>query len=261
MGKQRVALFAFNRGLVSKRAQARVDLDRVALSADVMTNWRPETLGPMALRVGTEYLLNSGSSQPSYQPFVKAADDVALLEFTDGEMRVVVDDEPLAFGAVVAAVSNGDFDPDLTGWTDADDSGATSEYSGTAGSVVWLSNRTVYDFEVGDTAIAKYKADGDGTIYTQRQAVDGGVYQPVTGEWMLSGAAGDYSHRYIIVSGTATSGTFDTWLDGATDREVTRESPAVNGINTLVFDHEIRLDATGAILITARITLKARRQH
>lgn len=257
MAKQNAALYGFNRGLVSPIAQARVDSERMALSADVMTNWDPLVFGPMMLRPGFEYLLNSGGDLPRYIPFVKAIDDTALLEFTDGEMRVIVDDEPLAFEAVVATVTNGDFDPDITGWTDADDAGAASIHTDDAGSAVWLSNRTVYDFETGATATAKFKLDGDGIAYTMRDVQDLSTYQAVAGEWMLSGASSDYEHRFTIVSGTATSGTFGAWLGGATDREVTKAQTA-KGIGTLVFDVETRLTGTTVTLITARITLSAR---
>lgn len=47
---------AFNRGVVSRYALARIDLKRLALSADEQTNWMPRTAGPMTLRPGLKHL-------------------------------------------------------------------------------------------------------------------------------------------------------------------------------------------------------------
>ena len=259
MAKSTVQIVAFNRGVVSKRAQARVDVERIGMSADIQTNFRPETLGPMALRVGTEYLLNSGSNLPRYLPFVFAEDDTALVEMTDGDLKFVVDDAYLTLSSVTAAVTNGDMDPDLTGWTDADDSGATSEFDADAGVLVELSDRTVYDIAgEGVTATAKYKLDADGSVYTQRLVLDSAAYQEVMGEWLLSGAAADYEHRITELSGTLSSGTTGTWLGGGTDREFTRSRAAgLPGTSTVIIRVETKLATDTAILASKTITLKA----
>lgn len=254
MARQSATLYTFNRGVVSKRAQARVDLERIGLSADQQTNWRPETLGPMALRVGTGYLLNSGSNFPRYLPFVFAEDDTALLEMTDGKVKVVVDDARLTLANVVAAVTNGDMEPDIASWTDADDAGATSEYDADAGALAALSDRTVYD--VGTGATAKYKVDADGNLYTQRLVLDSGVYQEVVGEWMLGGAAADYEVRAVVLSGSVSGSATGSWLGCATDREWTRNR-AVVGTSTAQIQVEIKLAAGTSILASAVITLKA----
>jgi hypothetical protein len=56
MARQNIPLIAFNRGIISNLALARADIKRVALSAEVMTNWIPRTLGPMTLRPGLGYI-------------------------------------------------------------------------------------------------------------------------------------------------------------------------------------------------------------
>lgn len=257
MTKRTSVNYAFNRGLVSPIAQARIDADAMQFSADVMTNWDPQTLGPMSLRPGFEYLLNTGENHPRYLSFVFAIDDTALIELTDGQLRPLVDDAPLTFGAVTAAITNGDMEPDIANWTDADDSGATSEYAATAGSVVQLSDLTVYDTKVAGTATSKYKADADGTIYTMRNYHDSGAY--VAGDvWKLSGAVADYEHRFTVISGSLTSGTTDTWLGGGTDREIVK-STTVNGTFEVVVLHEIKLAAGTDAIASATITLKVTR--
>lgn len=129
MAKVNSALVAFNRGRVSKYALARVDLARVGLSAEIQTNYMPRVMGSMMLRPGWGYVLNSADNQQAvYVPFVKSTDDVALAEFTNLKMRVIVGDAVLTRASVSTAITNGTFDTDLTGWTDADESGATSAW-------------------------------------------------------------------------------------------------------------------------------------
>lgn len=260
MARRDHALVAFNRGIVSKRAQARVDVARLAMSADQQTNWRPETLGPMALRVGTEYLLNSGSNYPRYLPFVFAEDDTALVEMTDGDVKIIVDDVYLTLSAVTAAVTNGDMEPDLTGWTDADDAGAVSEYDADGGALVAISNRVVYDIApAGGTATAKYKVDADGNIYTQRLVLDGAAYQEVPGEWLFSGAAGDYEVRATLLIGSVSGSATGSWLNCGTDREWTKSVSSGTTERAQIFV-ELKLAADTAILASATITLKGTEQ-
>ena len=130
MAKQSVLFQAFNRGVISKLALARVDLARLALSAEEQTNWMPRMLGPMMLRPGTRYL---GSTRNNLRakliPFIFSNSDMAMLEVTAGVMRVRVNDSLVTRVAVSSVVTNGGFTTDLSGWTDADEAGATSSWS------------------------------------------------------------------------------------------------------------------------------------
>ncbi|HET7409260.1 MAG TPA: hypothetical protein VFJ13_03605, partial [Paracoccaceae bacterium] len=119
-----------NRGVVSRLALARVDLERIGLSAEEQTNWMPRTLGSMMLRPGLGYLGSArGDAAAKIVPFVFAADDVALVEVTDSILRVWVDDAPVRRAAVSSAVANGTFGSAITSWTDADESGAASAWA------------------------------------------------------------------------------------------------------------------------------------
>lgn len=125
-------LAAFNRGIISKKALARVDVGRVALSAEEQTNWMPRVLGSMSLRPGMKYLANTLNDLPAiYIPFVFAADDTALIELTANSMRVWDGqlESIVSRGAAVSTITNGNFTTDLTGWTDADESGAVSNWT------------------------------------------------------------------------------------------------------------------------------------
>jgi len=122
-------LYAFNRGLIAKQALARVDLKRTALSAEIMTNWMPRAFGSMSLRPGLQYLGGTnGSADAIGIPFVFATDDTALLELTDGAMRVWLTDAVLTAPTVATAVVNGTFDTNLTSWNDNDAGAAVSEW-------------------------------------------------------------------------------------------------------------------------------------
>lgn len=129
MGKENVALQQFNRGLISPLALARTDLKRVQLSAETMTNWMPRVFGSMMLRPGTKYIASSYSDAlANYLEFVFSTSDKALVEITNARIRVFVNDTVVTRNSVTTAVSNGTFDSDLTGWTDADESGGTSAW-------------------------------------------------------------------------------------------------------------------------------------
>lgn len=120
---------AFNRGIISRLGLARSDLQRVAMSAEEQTNWVPRVLGSMMLRPGLMYLGRTRSDAAAkYVPFVFATDDKALVELTDQSMRVWIDNEPITRPAVSSAVTNGTLNTNLTGWTDADEAGATSDW-------------------------------------------------------------------------------------------------------------------------------------
>jgi len=130
MAVDNFGLLAFNRGRVSPKALARVDVKRMAFSADVQTNMVPRVLGSMSFRPGMGYLLTtSGSAQPNYIDFIFSTTDTALLEFTAAGLRIIKDDAVITRVAVTSAVANGLFTTDLTSWTDNDEAGATSAWA------------------------------------------------------------------------------------------------------------------------------------
>lgn len=126
----RVAKLAFNRGLVSRFGLARADIKRLALAAQVQTNWDSRVLGSMSLRTGWGYLGSSRNDNAArHIPFVFSNSDKALIELTDSKMRVWVSDTLVSRTAVATAVTNGSFDVNIASWTDASDAG---------GSIAWV---------------------------------------------------------------------------------------------------------------------------
>lgn len=133
---------AFNRGIVSELALARIDIERARNAAVQMTNWMPRVLGPMMLRPGLEFIDSVLShAVAKCLPFVFAVDDYARLELTAGALRVMVNDEFVTREAVTAAVTNGTFDTTVTGWTDADEVGGVSQWA-TGGYLALLGDGT-----------------------------------------------------------------------------------------------------------------------
>ena len=127
--KRSNAFFGFNRGLASRLALARVDMKRLALSAETMDNWMPRVLGSMMLRPGMGFLGDTASdNQARFLPFVFSTDDTALVELTNVVMRVWVNDALITRVSVASAVANGNFDTNLTSWTDNDEVGGTSAW-------------------------------------------------------------------------------------------------------------------------------------
>lgn len=122
--------YAFNRGIIDPRALARVDLKKLALAAETQDNWMPSRLGSMSLRAGLGYLgTTNNNNRTKHIPFVFSTNDTAIIEVSDSAIRVLVNDTPITRASVSTAVTNGSFTSDLTGWTDADEAGATSAWA------------------------------------------------------------------------------------------------------------------------------------
>lgn len=123
------ALAAFNRGRISPLALARTDFKRTALSADIQTNWMPRKLGSMMLRPGLKYIgATHTNAQAVNLPFVFSRTDTALIEITDGTMRVRVNDALITRPTVATGVVNGTFTTDVASWTDLDAGTAVSQW-------------------------------------------------------------------------------------------------------------------------------------
>ena len=130
MARGNVPLHTFNRGRISRLGLARTDLERTRLSAEVQTNWIPRTLGSMMLRPGFEYIsATESNSSGLIVPFIFSTTDTAIVELTNQTMRVHVDDALITRDDSTAAITNGTFNSTLlTGWTDSDETGSTSEW-------------------------------------------------------------------------------------------------------------------------------------
>lgn len=142
--KDQPAQLAFNRGMISKLAAARVDLKRMSLSAEIQTNWMPRVLGSMMLRPGLEYLGSTKDDAAAvHLPFIFSLTDTAIVELTANVMRVRVSDTIITRASVTAAIVNGAFTSDVANWNDHDEAGAASTWA-TGGYMALLGTGTNY---------------------------------------------------------------------------------------------------------------------
>jgi len=129
MARQVQSLYSLNRGVVSRYGLARADVKRLALAAQTQTNWMPRVLGPMMLRPGLKYLgATYTNTAARFLKFIFGTSDTALLEMTPLLMRVWINDALLSRPSVTTTITNGTFATNLTGWTDLDEVGATSQW-------------------------------------------------------------------------------------------------------------------------------------
>jgi hypothetical protein len=141
MAKAKKQLLAWNRGVISKIGLARIDLERMAMSAEQMTNWTPRVLGSMMLRAGLKFLSRMANDLVAGTwgriiPFEFGADDTVLLQISPQflQVRLVSDGDVILQSdeAVGTAIANDTFAtsvPDAN-WIDNSDAG---------GQVTWVS--------------------------------------------------------------------------------------------------------------------------
>lgn len=138
MAKVHPPLTSFNRGEVSPLALARVDVDRLRLSAECQVNWLPHVLGPMMIRPGTAYVGSTKSDAAArIIPFIFSNTDKRLLEFTDSLLRIWSSDSLVTRASVTATVTNGTFASGV-GWTLANTSGCTADINSTVSGALYL---------------------------------------------------------------------------------------------------------------------------
>lgn len=224
MARQNIPLLGFNRGLISPKALARVDLDRTKLSAEVMTNWLPKTQGAMRIRPGTKYLGSSlRDTGAAWIEFVASTDDTALIELTDEMMRVWVNDALLTrAGSIVTTVSITD-----TGWVNASTGGAVS----TAAT---------------DIIPAMTAATTDGVEITASSEVTSETFDGEGHNFSAWKAADDHLATYWADTGTGASvpSTLPSWwnVDFATN------TPSDTGLRRAVRSYSIRaLDDSASV--------------
>jgi hypothetical protein len=162
MPRQNVPLLAFNRGIISPKGLARVDLDRTRLSAERMHNWLPSTLGPMSIRPGTHYMGGSrADTGAEWIEFVASTDDVALLEVTDSVMRFWLGEDSHNLSLLSRPAVDTELSLSDTGWTNASTGGSVGGLS--VGSVDLIPAMTGATTN-GVTITASSQVSGDGAV-------------------------------------------------------------------------------------------------
>ena len=234
MPKSNAAILAFNRGIVSRNALARVDVDRIRLSAETMTNWLPKTQGSMFLRPGFEYLGSSRSDAFAIDiPFVAATEDTALIELADGKMRVRVDDTLISRASVTTTVTTSNF-ASGTGWTEANTGGGDCTFGG--------SGLTLNATNVGGLALCKQEVTCSGGNVGVRHALNINVTRgPVTFRCGSTEGGDEYISETSLRTGVhslAFTPTGNFWVQFQSDRDINRivASCAVASSGTMELD-------------------------
>jgi len=128
MSRTTKELLAFNRGVISPRGLARIDIERMAMSAEIQRNWIPRVLGSMMLRPGLKFIdrINSDATSAGRQvPFTFGVDDTAALELSPGIVRVRINDVLITKTSISTLIANSAFTtsvPDAN-WTDNSEAG------------------------------------------------------------------------------------------------------------------------------------------
>jgi len=251
-------LLAFNRGLISRLALSRIDLKRMALSAETFTNWMPRVLGSMMLRPGTAYIGTTRSNAESLSiPFVFSISDTALIELTNLVMRVRVSDSVITRVSVSSAVTNGTFTTDVSGWTDSDESGATSAWA-TGGYLSLLgtgTNAATRDQQVTVAAGDQNKEHGL-AIHIQRGEVTLRVGSSSGGEQYVTERVLRAGYHSIAFTPT---GNFHIRLSNSDDIAALVDSIAVESAGDMVVTtswptaslDEIRYEQSGDVIFCA----------
>jgi hypothetical protein len=129
MAASSIGRFSLNAGEVSRLALARVDLQKLRAACEIQSNFLPRVLGPCELRPGTRQLDRTRNDEAAKLLeffFDEATTD--LLVLTPNVMRVMSGGVFINRPAVTGQTINGDFATDLSGWADADEAGATSDW-------------------------------------------------------------------------------------------------------------------------------------
>lgn len=253
MSNQIPALFAFNRGIVSEFALARVDQKRLAFSAQTMNNVMARVLGPMSLRPGTGYKGASFNNRTARNlKFIFSTSDTSIVELTDQIMRVWINDVLLTRPAVTAPVTNGTFSGSVAGWTDGSDAG---------GAISWAAGNLLQLVGNGTARAIAYQAvatANTGTEHALRITIARG---PVTLRVGSSNGDDDYVSETSLATGDHSiaftpSGTFYIQFSSTTVykklvSQCTTESSGVVTIPTpWLAAHlgKVRYDQSGDIL-------------
>lgn len=124
----------FNRGEVDEDALDRDDVTKISNSCELMENFMPLRLGPMIYRPGMQNL-DEVSGEAYFAEFIASTTDTALLEFTNNQLRIWVDDELLARTAVSTQVPDSSFTGSPSPWTDGSGAGSTTSIAGGYGNL------------------------------------------------------------------------------------------------------------------------------
>lgn len=233
MTREILGLYSFNRGIVSRIALGRTDLKRVALAAQVQDNYLPRVLGCMSLRPGLGYIgAMRGNNAARVLRFIFATNDTALVELTDSNARIWINDTLLTRPSVSTAVTNGTFSGNINGWNDNSEAGGAITYS--APYLEIYGNGTAHG--IADQQVTVAAAD-QGVVHALRIVVARGPVQFRVGS---AQTYDDYVTDTVLQTGTNSisfTPTGNFWIRFYT--------PQIN----VVYISQCTIEASGAVTL------------
>lgn len=163
----RTVVNKFNRGEVDRRAQERLEIDKISSACSLMKNFIPKRLGSMLYRPGTKYLGSLPYADQVMIPFVFSMTDTAMLILgLDGDLTVYKNNARIEHPATSISLINGSFSTNLADWTQVETNGANC---------VWVADNggSASLYSVGDGVAAIWQTfTGSGYVGTHSITVE-----------------------------------------------------------------------------------------
>lgn len=118
---------AFNAGELGPRLAARVDFAKYRNAGARVENLTPLPQGGLTRRPGTRFVAAAADhgKRPRLIPFEFSTEQAYVLEAGDGSLRFFRDKGQIVVQPTDAAIANGSFDSDISGWDDISTGGAS----------------------------------------------------------------------------------------------------------------------------------------
>lgn len=131
MSRETLIQTAFNAGIMSERLHGRTDFQKYGNALAALSNAIPLVAGPVTFRPGTVYVDTTLDTTKKSRliPFKFNSTQTYMMEFGDQKIRFYRNRTPVLS---TAAFTNGTFNTDLTGWTDADTGTGVSDWNSNA---------------------------------------------------------------------------------------------------------------------------------
>lgn len=165
---------AFNAGELSPRLSARIDFGKYQAGLETCENLIPLPEGGVMRRPGTRYVaeVKSSAVKGRLRRFQFSVTQAYMLELGDGAMRFYRHQAQIAVANTDAAISNGTFDSNITGWDDVSTgSGSIAHDStnddlnlvpgGATSSDIGIAEQDVTTTNTGQEHVIKFRVKGD----------------------------------------------------------------------------------------------------
>lgn len=235
MAKSRPLVHALSAGEVSSAALARVDQEKAKLWAEVQENLFPFSIGKAMMRQGTTHLGEADDSTAKVRgiEFVKSLDAQAGLEFSDGLLRIWVDDALVTRASVTSTVTNGDFSSSA-GWTLTTSGDSVANINSTVSGALWMA---VPNRGGVSSCTRSVTTSSAGTQHALRIVVTRG---PVTFRCGSTSGGDDYIEETTLDTGTHSlaftpSGTYHVYFSTRREPGVIVDSIQVEAAGVLEF--------------------------